>query len=472
MYMFIRNKGDSKKRNWSKTMFGLVVLCLLFASCEEDYVPGQIPSVSFDPGKPASISSFSPEGGRVGTRLLIYGENFGTDVAKIRVTIGGAQANVISSIGSVIYCTVGSKSDEGTVRVNILDADQTPVVTLTAAKKFSFESVWLVSTLLGSTNPDGTYTVSDGPWEDIGGIHGAQNMSFDPQNPNHLYFIRDGYPLRLIDFEKRSVTTLFPNNYMGFTRYNWITWTLSGDTMVIATNMGPNNPNAMHLTRARGFMDAYSFLPYYYPYSTSVATHPINGEMYYSHYIGQTYRWDWGAKEAKYMFNADEANWEYNIVIHPTGNYAYLVVLNRHYIMRSDYNWATKEFTTPYAVVGGRNLANYEDGVGGDARFSQPMQGVFVKNPEYAGRDDEYDFYVCDQLNHCIRKITPERVVSTFAGRGSTALDANPYGNVNGDLRLEARFNQPQGIVYDELRDCFYVGDMMNRCVRKIGLVE
>ena len=466
-------KSNSKKRSWSQwlcmTVFGLVVLCLV--SCEEDYTPGQIPSVPFNPAKPSSISSFSPENGRVGTRLMIYGENFGTDTTKIRVTVGGAQAKVISSTGSVIYCIVGSKSDEGTVQVNILGNDQTPVKTLTAATKFNYEAVWLVSTLMGYRNEDLTFTESDGPWDKIGGIR-AQNLSFDPLNKNHLYLTRDGGPLRRIDFEKRTVTTLFQNNYLGFNRYNYMAWTLSGDTMIIATNMSANNPNAMWLTRARFFMDAYSFIPYAYPYSTSVAVHPVNGELYYSHYSGQTYRYNWNTKETKYMFDADEVNWEYNIIIHPTGNYAYLSILNRNYIMRSDYNWDTKEFTSPYAVVGGRNLSGYADGVGGDARFNMPMQGTFVKNPDYVGRDDEYDFYVCDAQNHCIRKVTPDRVVSTFAGRGSTALDADPHGNVNGDLRLEARFYLPYGIVYDELRDCFYVGDMTNRAIRKIGLAE
>lgn len=50
-------------------------------------------------------------------------------------------------------------------------------------------------------------------------------------------------------------------------------------------------------------------------------------------------------------------------------------------------------------------------------------QGVFVKNPEYAGEEDEYDFYFCDERNHCIRILTPTGRVVTFAGRGNDSSD-------------------------------------------------
>jgi hypothetical protein len=38
------------------------------------------------------------------------------------------------------------------------------------------------------------------------------------------------------------------------------------------------------------------------------------------------------------------------------------------------------------------------DGIGTSARFNTPYQGVFVKNPEYAGQEDEYDFILCDKM--------------------------------------------------------------------------
>ena len=36
----------------------------------------------------------------------------------------------------------------------------------------------------------------------------------------------------------------------------------------------------------------------------------------------------------EYITTIQDNEWEFNIVIHPSGDYAYLVVINRHYIMR------------------------------------------------------------------------------------------------------------------------------------------
>ena len=85
--------------------------------------------------------------------------------------------------------------------------------------------------------------------------------------------------------------------------------------------------------------------------------------------------------------------------IPPSGNYAYIVVVNQHYILRSDYDWKTKRLTTPYIVCGQQGAKDWVDGVGKKARMHAPRQGTFVKNPAYKGSSDEYDFYFCDREN-------------------------------------------------------------------------
>lgn len=95
------------------------------------------------------------------------------------------------------------------------------------------------------------------------------------------------------------------------------------------------------------------------------------------------------------MFTVQDKEWEFNIIIHPTGNYAYLMVINKHYILRSDYNG--ESFTTPYVVAGSANQNGYVDAVGNLAKFDSAYQGVFVKNDNYKGEIDEYDFIL--QIN-------------------------------------------------------------------------
>ena len=62
-----------------------------------------------------------------------------------------------------------------------------------------------------------------------------------------------------------------------------------------------------------------------------------------------------------------------------------------------------------------------------------------------------YDFYFADKENHCIRILTPDGVVSTFAGRGSASASSYKWGKQNGEVRERARFNQPVALAYDEV---------------------
>ena len=39
----------------------------------------------FDPSKPVVISDFTPKEGGLGSRLVLYGDNFGNDVSKVKV---------------------------------------------------------------------------------------------------------------------------------------------------------------------------------------------------------------------------------------------------------------------------------------------------------------------------------------------------------------------------------------------------
>lgn len=142
--------------------------------------------------------------------------------------------------------------------------------------------------------------------------------------------------------------------------------------------------------------------------------------------------------------------------------------------MRSDYNELTKEFVTPYTVAGGYKMDGYKDDVGTASRMHNPCQGVFVYNEEYAGQEDEYDFYFVDMLNFCVRKMTPDGIVSTYAGRGTTTAiaDNNQWGTDDGDLREVARFRDVTGLAYDKDKNIFYIQDYVGRTIRTISMEE
>ncbi|HEY4248540.1 MAG TPA: hypothetical protein VGM64_17075 [Lacunisphaera sp.] len=92
------------------------------------------------------------------------------------------------------------------------------------------------------------------------------------------------------------------------------------------------------------------------------------------------------------------------------------------------------------------------DGNGTAARFNGPSALVF---------DSSGNLYVADELNHAIRKITPNGDVTTVAGLAGTP------GIVDGSAGA-ARFNHPSGLTFDGAGN-LYVADYGNSLIRKIS---
>ena len=90
------------------------------------------------------------------------------------------------------------------------------------------------------------------------------------------------------------------------------------------------------------------------------------------------------------------------------------------------------------------------DGTGTDARFYL-LWDIAV--------DSNDNLFVIDQGNHKIKKVTPAGVVTTFAGNGSP-------GSQDG-TGVNAQFRNPIGIAIDTYNN-IYIGDAGNHRIRKI----
>ena len=121
----------------------------------------------------------------------------------------------------------------------------------------------------------------------------------------------------------------------------------------------------------------------------------------------------------------------------------------------TDYGMNTIRKITPAGVsttlAGSPGQRGSTDGVGASARFNIPL-GII---PDPSG-----NLFVCDRINHTIRKVAPDGTVTTFAG------GAGISGNTDG-TGTAARFNNPWGIVRDSAGNLF-VSDSGNHTIRKI----
>jgi large repetitive protein len=87
------------------------------------------------------------------------------------------------------------------------------------------------------------------------------------------------------------------------------------------------------------------------------------------------------------------------------------------------------------------------DGTGAEAGFSG--------EPQYIVMDSAGAFFITDTADHVIRKMTPDGVVTTFAGK------IGELGSVDG-VGTAARFNRPSGLAIDRSDNLYVAGNEAN----------
>lgn len=485
----------------------MLVAGLMASSCsDDDKLDVNKP---YDPSQPVVITGFTPESGGYQEQIIVKGSNFGNDKSIVTLTIGGKEAVVVNVLADKLYAYIPasafSENDTytGEIAISITDSDGN-VKTAKAQKLFQYTPKKVVGTLCGYQNENDSQGEVWGSFDVAAGFNSEGCMAFDPLNPDWLYIAYDrgdGFIAKL-DLKNRQVTRMMSATKFQSKRLRNIAFSLDGKYMLVSTDRDDQGLKSTSVwivsRRGDGSFDENSQCQPLVAYKqcNGVAVHPVNGEVYFNSYEnGQLFRmslddyfaansgetvegeepqkWTGYLEDGAFreLFKIMDPSYEFQITIHPSGNYAYLTVINRSYILRTDYDWTKKEFTTPYIVAGSNGQGDWKDAVGGNARVNRPYQGVFVKNPEYEkeGRTDVYDYYFADCLSFCVRYLTPDGLVRTFAGR-APSTNGNIWGTEDGDLRQQARFRDVTGIAYDEARDRFYVLDHNNRRIRTIGM--
>lgn len=426
-------------------LFCVFSFSLLLLACTKKEVAKPI-HVPFDPSKPVTIDRFTPESGGVSTQMLIYGSNFGTDTSKIKVFVNGRRAPLIGSTGSILYVLVPSKAGTGDVNVKIGEDANLKEVTAQTAFQYVFRPS--VGTLAGFKNERNESSIVDGDIK-IAQFEEPYWLCFD--NHKNIYLLEEYRGLRFIDSALTTVKTLFRTGN-GIGRPRTLAFNPTYDTLYVTNDQWDETGiSTVVLTPATGFTKWNALI--YNSTTNGGDAHPQTGDFFYNRYKqGQVFQWDRATKTSKELYRVGDNDWEFNIQFAPSGDFAYMVAINRHYILKAHYNRQTRTLESPVHFVGQRSASGYRDGVGTSALFNEPFQGAF----------DEFDnFYVCDRVNHCIRKITPDGVVTTYAGR------PNQPGYTDGALR-DAQFDRPVGIIYNKETGTFFVADQINKRIRTI----
>ncbi|MFZ6654758.1 hypothetical protein [Undibacterium sp. TJN19] len=112
-------------------------------------------------------------------------------------------------------------------------------------------------------------------------------------------------------------------------------------------------------------------------------------------------------------------------------------------------------------IAGSTEGPGWADGVGLQAQFSRSTLNDFGVNSKGLVIDSSGNLYIADTGNHIIRKMTPQGVVTTIAGKAGQA------GSTDG-MNSTARFKFPSGLAIDA-KNNLYVADVANSTIRKIS---
>jgi hypothetical protein len=495
-----------------------VAVCSGMVGCNDDQGYQEPPdSYPPDPGKTTTFTGYSPSQASVRTLIFIDGDNFGTDVSRINVTIGGKKAPVISSNGKIITAMTPRNSveqiidqDKGigtaTLRVEMLNEDGTVYQEKVFDEKLEIKIATTVATLTGKKDPaTGQSSLIDGPL-DVAEFYAPWWLELTRNNNGEkVLIVHDGRPdgeyghlraVREINLETGMVSTPLTQSQIGLNQGLSIAMDPTGDTLFILNDNGVgdvNNKFAMPAVyRALRSDDFGKAEPYQYSSCCYSGVWFKDGTFFYNTYTnGMVYRgrgfynttvnmWEGSEVFGTWAPSGGSGSGHQYMAKHPDERYIY-VTGNSNAVTKVPYDKAARNLTRPLEIIAG--ATNYGSGYAGgptaQSRFTMTRQGVFVKNQAYVDADptglaDHYDFYFCDQKNNCIWKMTPQGVTSLFAGRGSQGQGTaggtyGQYGGyIDGDPIETARFDQPIGIAYDEETEIFYIADRGNRRIRTI----
>ncbi|MCK3684387.1 IPT/TIG domain-containing protein [Maribellus sp. YY47] len=428
-------------------LFVPVCVSLIFLfSCndKDDGIEGGKP---YDPTKPVVLNTFYPDSGKYQEKVILTGENFGTDPESIRVYFNNKQAAVIGATGTDVYVQAPRLPGD-TCTISIAVGNDS----LSYDHKFIYETSVTVTTIAGNGNG---YDYEDGDLSTA--ILKPRYLCTD--NEDNIFVIvwnedRSTYAIARIDEEANELVTIAKGVVANVPCVAPETGIITFATETTIGSFYTLDPKEFWAPRFREMKFADKNNMPENGWKHSMVVNPEDGYIYTRYYYGEIVRINPKTYDAEVIYKTDIGD-SYGLTFNPTKpNILYMsfwsnALGNANSICSIDVTDPENSFTK----LSGSTSGGHRDGPIAVSQFKDPAQ-IFC--------DADGNMYVADCSNHVIRRITPDDLVETVLGMPGVS------GWKDG-TKEDALFNGPRGIGISK-DGSVYVADYGNSRVRKLSI--
>jgi sugar lactone lactonase YvrE len=429
-----------------------VMLILLVSACVKS-------DLGIEGGKPTplTINATNRVAGAMNDSLVIVGTGFTTDTSKDLVTINGVRAPILSATAVEIIAKVPVRAFSGNIVVQVGRQSVT-------GPKFNYlVTTGVVSIFAGNTNLGPGF--SDGIGTNAR-FYGPVALALDSTGDLYVADLLNRR-IRKITLQNAAVTTFAGNGTYG-----------NEDGEGPSAEFGSINGIAVAQNGTVYVADAnYNVIRSISSDGTLVTT--LAGQAGQQGYTDNT--------GLKALFNkpmgltvdntgnliiVDQGNNVLRKLITSSTDVSSLTIgTNRIFNQANGITYNTSNSDVYVANAGSSQIIaftvaaeNYIDFGNGTLGYLNGIKGAPVEfnRPQGLAVDNNYNIYVADTFNNCIRMIDNQYNVTTLVGSTESGF-ADGTGSA-------AKFNEPNAVVIDNVNHYLYVADLSNNCIRKVVL--
>lgn len=429
-----------------------MLMILISLSCKDDGTTSPLVKLH-DPSKPIEVTSFSPAVGGAKSKILLDGDNFGTDASQIKIYFNNKEGAVISSSGKRIYAIVPRlPGDNPVIKVVIGDNSATYNDT------FHYIPQAQVTTVTGN----GTKDYLPGPL-DQAHVYGKY-LDLDAEG-NVFMSWRDGgtFGVCRISEKENLVATLYEAlnttdrvlyaNGLTVDRATGILTASHESVPEVFFSFDPREAWNPRQRNANFSTSDYASIVWADRYANFVTFSSYDNHLYTRFRDGKIARINPDTYAATIIHQGPVGS-QYGQGINPVKPWELYITLHSN---------APVEFRQGISMLDLRDLdSGFKrlNAPGGSGFRDGPLEDALFNYPKDIKFDPDGNMFVADYGNHCIRMVSADGVVTTVAGQPNNAgmKDGGP---------AESLFRNPWGVAVSELGE-IYIADWGNARIRKL----